>query len=555
MPISGFLLFLLILNAYLLLVFLAARSGLLARFNVGLMGPALMFRTNRGKGTIDWISKPKRFHIVTGTVGIWVTLTLMGLLMLLLIVQLPLIFRIPVEEAPQARHILALPGINPLIPIGYGIVALIAAIVIHEFAHGVLARAQDLKVKSLGILYLVVPIGAFVEPDEEELKVSSRRNRMRVYAAGPMSNIVTALVLGFVFSAGFVAAATPVEDGLGIRLVVPESPAGQAGLEPGMMVTAIGGRATEDVFAFRDALNATAPGQRIDVQTARHGVFSLCLASREDAQRLGELGPGVDWCARYAEAPRQAMSPPEAESGLVANLSAQPAWTAAGAEVTFSFDAAESGDGAFTWRFEPGDGSAPRTGTEADLPREERHAYALEGAYTASFTLEADGASATAELVVNVGGFLGVEMYPFSPAEIQDRLANPFQDLGSLALYVALPFTGITPMTSPLTDMYEVPLGDSAGAKQAYWVSANVVYWVMWISLMLGLTNALPAVPLDGGWLFRDFLDGVVHRLKPNSTAEGRARFVKRASLAVSLLVLALILVQFVGPRIAPLFA
>jgi Ca2+-binding RTX toxin-like protein len=36
-------------------------------------------------------------NVITGTVGIWVTLIIMGLLMLLLFVQLPFIFRIPLS--------------------------------------------------------------------------------------------------------------------------------------------------------------------------------------------------------------------------------------------------------------------------------------------------------------------------------------------------------------------------------------------------------------------------------------------------------------------------
>jgi membrane-associated protease RseP (regulator of RpoE activity) len=466
--ISGLLLFLLIVNAYLLLVFLAARSGLLARYNIGLMGPILMFRTERGKGFIEWLAKAKRFHTHLGTVGVWVTLGCMGALMLLLLVQLPLIFRIPVEHAPQARHILALPGINPLIPIGYGIVALIAAIVIHEFAHGVLARAQDLKVKTLGVLFLVVPIGAFVEPDEEEMKVSSRKKRMRVYAAGPMSNIITALILGVIFSAGFVAAMVPVADGLGVRGVVDESPADLAGIDEGTLITGINNQTITTGPDFSQALRDTRPGDRIEIHTARHGTLVACLASQEDARNLSELGPGIDWCNRY-----------QYEDD--ANVTAVP----------------------------PG-----HTGP----------------------------------------GFLGVQMYPFGTVETKQHLQNPFGSLASAALYVALPFTGLTPFASPMTDLYEVPWGEHPIAVNAYWISANLAYWVMWISLMLGLTNALPAVPLDGGWLFRDWLDGVINKLRPKSTPEGRAPVVKRASIAISLLVLVLILLQFLGPRIAPFF-
>lgn len=468
---NGLLLFLIILNVYILLVYLAARSGLLARFNIGLMGPALMVRTQRGKGIIEWISKLKRTWISTGTLGIWLTLGIMGAITLLLIVQVPSLFRIPAEQAPGAREILALPGINPLIPISYGIVALILAIVIHEFAHGVLARAQGMKVKSLGMLYLIVPIGAFVEPDEEQLLASPRKERMRVYAAGPTSNLVTALICGLVFSAGFVGAADPVADGMGIRGVTENSPADQAGLEPGWIITHVNDTRVTSYTQFTDALSDTAPGQRIPLTTARHGTVELCLASREDAQNLSTYGPGFDFCR---------------------------------------LDRGEEQD----------NGGNNTTGAAA--PSDD-------------------------------SGFLGVEVYPLSPASFKERLVSPFGSLESFVLYIALPFFGLSPMKGPLLEMYDVPVPDGA-ATTGYWVVANLFYWVMWISLMLGLTNALPAVPLDGGFLFRDFVDGVIHRLKPSSTQEGRAPIVKKTSVAISFMILGLILLQFLAPRIGAQF-
>ena len=41
--------------------------------------------------------------------------------------------------------VLLLPGINPLLPIVYGWIAIVCGIVIHEGAHGVVARNVDLK--------------------------------------------------------------------------------------------------------------------------------------------------------------------------------------------------------------------------------------------------------------------------------------------------------------------------------------------------------------------------------------------------------------------------
>ena len=65
------------------------------------------------------------------------------------------------------------------------------AATIHEFAHGVLCRAEKLRVTSSGaILFGVMPIGAFVEPDEEKFKKLKLEQKRRILAAGPTANLV-----------------------------------------------------------------------------------------------------------------------------------------------------------------------------------------------------------------------------------------------------------------------------------------------------------------------------------------------------------------------------
>ncbi len=74
-------------------------------------------------------------------------------------------------------------------PLGYGLIALVTVIVVHEFAHGILARAEGIRIKSIGVLLLAIIPGAFVEPDEEEVKKANRLSKLRIYAAGSIFNI------------------------------------------------------------------------------------------------------------------------------------------------------------------------------------------------------------------------------------------------------------------------------------------------------------------------------------------------------------------------------
>ena len=129
--------------------------------------------------------------------------------------------------------ILLLPGINPLLPIVYGWIAIILAIVIHEGAHGIIARNVGLKVKSSGLLFfLFIPIGAFVDVDEEQIKKARSRSSLKIMAGGVGANIVLAAIclMGVLLLVGSL---TPIIDnGVYINDVTAGLPAQISGLMP-----------------------------------------------------------------------------------------------------------------------------------------------------------------------------------------------------------------------------------------------------------------------------------------------------------------------------------
>ncbi|MCJ2512071.1 MAG: site-2 protease family protein, partial [Candidatus Thermoplasmatota archaeon] len=119
-----------------------------------------------------------------------------------------------------------------------------------------------------------------------------------------------------------------------------------------------------------------------------------------------------------------------------------------------------------------------------------------------------------------------------------------------LFAYIGLPLLRLSPFPDWFTQFYEVEGFWSFLPTDAFWVLANIVYWIFWLNLMLGLTNVLPAVPLDGGYIFRDGLEAVMERTKPDMAAEKREAYARKVSYALALLILALILWQIIGPRI-----
>ncbi|MBI3841280.1 MAG: site-2 protease family protein [Thaumarchaeota archaeon] len=141
---------------------------------------------------------------------------------------------------------LGLPGINPYLPIVDGWIALIVAMVVHEGAHGVVARSLGLPVKASGLLFfLFVPIGAFVDVDEAALKEAKASHSGRVLAAGAGINLVVGL-LCLLLLFGMVSSMRPATDGIAVLGVYPDYPAEEVGIQRGDFITAVNGVAIDD---------------------------------------------------------------------------------------------------------------------------------------------------------------------------------------------------------------------------------------------------------------------------------------------------------------------
>ena len=88
---------------------------------------------------------------------------------------------------------LLIPGFNPYLPVTYGLAALIITIIIHEVGHGIVARVYNIRVDSTGIvLFLGIPIGAFVNIEREELNRATLKQKSAVLTAGPLNNMILA---------------------------------------------------------------------------------------------------------------------------------------------------------------------------------------------------------------------------------------------------------------------------------------------------------------------------------------------------------------------------
>lgn len=146
---------------------------------------------------------------------------------------------------PQAN--LLIPGLNPYLPWTYGWVALIVTIVIHEAGHGIVARVYNIKVESTGILlFLGIPVGAFVNISPEELAKCTLKQKSAILTAGPLNNMIVVAV-SLIALYFIVSTLTPIptanipQYGLAVFGVTDHSLASSIGLSTGSIIETVAG--------------------------------------------------------------------------------------------------------------------------------------------------------------------------------------------------------------------------------------------------------------------------------------------------------------------------
>jgi len=156
---------------------------------------------------------------------------------------------------------LIIPGIN--LPFVEGILALAILLFVHECSHALLARVAKIKLNSAGVLIFgFIPLGAFVDPDEEELSRSKKEEQGRVIVAGSTSNFMLAF-FALIFFFGITMLPLNVYD-TGITLInVKEG----IELERGDIIYSIDGVDIESYEHFAELRQGAEPNKNVTLLT------------------------------------------------------------------------------------------------------------------------------------------------------------------------------------------------------------------------------------------------------------------------------------------------
>ena len=511
-----------LLFIWILIVYLVKEKG---GESFSIWGPILLWKTEKGKALINRIAKKKKFWEKYADVAIGICSIAMILMFAMILWNVYLSFKIPARSAPSPRMLIGLPGLNPIIPIGYGIFAIVVAIIIHEFSHGILARVEKIKVKALGIIFLIVPIGAFVEPDEEELEKVSRKKRSHVFAAGPMSNLILAFICALLFSSIFIPSLNPKVDGALVAAEVPDSPFAIEDINPWSVVISFDGEEVKNDSHFEEMIKNVVPGK----------TYNLTIFSDDTLSNKSVFGGMVvSVVAEGYPADKAGIK----EGDVVYKINNQTIVnrtsffavmnvTMAGEEVTVEY-----------FRYENGDFILHTS----SVILEDRYSY-YQKYHPNENKDEYKGK-----------GFIGLDVVPFGIRTVPldyytQRLAHPLQSMQSFFFYIALPFLGLSPFPESLASLFSTPF-----SPYIFWILFNALYWLFWLNFAIGTFNVLPAVPLDGGYIFRDGISYAISKLKRKWEKEKADALTHAITTLSSVIILTSILAIILVPRLRLFF-
>ncbi|MCU4717470.1 site-2 protease family protein [Halapricum hydrolyticum] len=565
------------------------QRGVLPEF-VHVSGPLTTIHTQRGKRFLDRLARHERFWRAWGNLGLGMALVFLVGLFLTVLLSAYQSLRQPAASAIQEpQNALVIPGVNEFLPLSAApeiVFGLLVGLVVHEGGHGLLCRVEDINIESMGVALLtIVPLGAFVEPDEEDRKKAGRGAQSRMFAAGVTNNFAITVV-AFALLFGPVTGSIAAVSGVPVGGSMQDSPARSAGLGGGDVITSVEGTDVEsaaDIDAVlanhteRSVTVGTDSGETVTVNRSVLVTRALAdgpLAIDAGATIVAVNGTTVGIETEFADAmadrttatlttadgttatgPIGAYASAVSEGGPLADAGAPTGEPAVVTRVdgTRTPDAETMQD--VLADLDPGTTVAVEAHVDGSL--QQYNVTLGENTRTGGALLGVLGVQpGYSGLVVND---FGIQVYPAESylAALSGDGALGGLGQGSLATVavtlLVLPFAAVAAPSlgfnfagflDPITNFYVVqgPLEPLGGGV---FLLANLLFWTGWINFNLGLFNCIPAFPLDGGHLLRTSTEAILARTPLN-----HRRHVRTVTISIGLIMGVSLILMLFGPQL-----
>lgn len=210
--------------------------------NINISGPILSIRSRAGLGIITYLADRFRgFWNIWGVLGVILAIiTGFGSIFFVGLSVWGLIITDGNIGIQGPTDMLVIPGVNRFLPVSATpeiIAGLVIGMVVHEAGHAIYCKTGDIKIKSTGLIFAsLIPIGAFVEPDEKEQNEAEPIPSLKMFSAGIMNNYAVFIITLILLISSVSMFITPI-NGAGIGEVIDKSPADEVGINSGDVIT------------------------------------------------------------------------------------------------------------------------------------------------------------------------------------------------------------------------------------------------------------------------------------------------------------------------------
>lgn len=209
-----------------------------------------------------------------------------GFILLQLILGVVGIFSLQTTSAPLQLVLPVQTTAAPVffVPIDFWLISIFVVMIVHEFAHAFVARAENIRVKSIGYGFAaILPLG-FAEPDEAQLKRTGTLKKSRVFAAGSFSNVITGIISLLLFAAFLLlSSALFVPAGIAYSATIMGSPAHNVLPESGT-ITAINGNQVADVGRLASVMDNITAGSKVSVDVSGKS-YEITAAQKDNTTK------------------------------------------------------------------------------------------------------------------------------------------------------------------------------------------------------------------------------------------------------------------------------